>query len=142
MTNSHKLISLAAVLLILAALPVQAQIANPMTFKTAFPFYVGNAKMPAGEYRISQPGVGDNLLLIESLTGSHSAFVEIDPTTADQPHPQSEITFSRYRNIDFLSAVWVQGQKAGMQVETSKYEQTVAKSGAPEKHAVLAANSK
>jgi hypothetical protein len=142
MTNSRKLIFLAGVLSILAAMPMQAQITNPMTFKTAFPFYAGNAKMPAGEYRVSQSGVLDNLLLIESVSGSHAAFVEIDPTTANQPHSQSDVTFNKYGNVEFLDSVWVQGQNAGMQVEPTKYEQNVAKAKTPEKHSLPATNSK
>jgi hypothetical protein len=140
MTKTRKSISLVAVVLILIALPMVAQITNPLTFKTTFPFYVGNAKMPAGEYRVSQPGLEEGLLLIESVSGSHSAFVEIDATTTDQPHPQTDITFNRYHNIDFLNAVWVQGQNSGMQVEPSKYEQSVAKTATPEKHSVSVKN--
>lgn len=142
MTNSRKSILGAALLLILAALPMQAQMTNPMTFKTAFPFYAGNAKMPAGEYRVSQSGVLDNLLLIESVSGSHSAFLEIDPTSANQPHSQSDVTFNKYGNVEFLDSVWVQGQNAGMQVEPTKYEQNIAKAKTPEKHSVQATSSK
>jgi hypothetical protein len=142
MTNFRKVSFFAGVLLLLVVLPLRAQLTNPMTFRTSFPFYVGNAKMPAGEYRVSQSGVLDNLILIESVSGSHSAFVEIDPTSADQPHSQSDVTFKKYGNVEFLNLVWVQGQSAGMQVEPSKYEQNIAKTQTPQKHSVSATNSK
>jgi hypothetical protein len=58
--------------------PAIAQIANGVDFTTTFPFYAGNAKMPAGAYTITQPPDED---------GSHSAFLDIAPTQAANPHP-------------------------------------------------------
>ena len=51
---------LAGALLLTFAMFARAQITNEITFETAFPFYAGNAKMPAGSYRVtpgrSRPG--------------------------------------------------------------------------------------
>ena len=40
-------------------MPAVAQIANGVDFTTSFPFYAGNAKMPAGAYTITQPSAED-----------------------------------------------------------------------------------
>ena len=46
----------------------------------------------------------------------HSAYLPFVPIRAQTPHSQTEITFNRYRNIDFLDQIWVQGEKHGMQL--------------------------
>jgi hypothetical protein len=51
-----------------------AQIDNGMDFTTAFSFYAGNAKMPAGSYRITQTDVDTNELSIQSADGKYPAF--------------------------------------------------------------------
>ena len=136
MTKTPKLIFLVATLSILAAWSAYAQINNVLIFKTSFPFYAGNAKMPAGEYRVSQPDTNAPVLLIESESGSHSAFVDFNPTTSEQPHAQSDVTFNKYGGVDFLNLLWVQEQNYGMQVLTTKHEESLAKTATVQKHTV------
>ena len=141
MNSPWKMSILAGLLLLLFALPAVAQITKSMSFETTFPFYAGNAKMPAGAYRVTQPNMSENLLLIESTNGSHSVFVEFSPTTAENPHPQSDVTFNKYDKADFLNMIWVQGQNTGMQLIPEKVEQSAAKAGAPVRHTVAAKGS-
>ena len=117
-----------------------AQITNKVTFDAPAAFYAGNAKMPAGSYTVTQPEPDDNLLLIEDASGSHSAFVEYEVVSSNTPHAQSDVTFNKYGNVDFLSAIWVQGRNSEMQILPSKVEQNAAKAAAAEKHS-LSANS-
>jgi hypothetical protein len=142
MIRSPKLIFLTATLSILVALSTHAQITNVLIFKTSFPFYAGNAKMPAGEYRVTQPDANAPVLLIESESGSHSAFVDFNPTTSEQPHPQSDVTFNKYGGVDFLNLLWVQEQNYGMQVLTTKHEESLAKTATAQKHTVPIKTSK
>jgi len=142
MIRSPKLIFLTATLSILVALSTHAQITNVLIFKTSFPFYAGNAKMPAGEYRVSQPDANAPVLLIERESGSHSAFVDFNPTTSEQPHPQSDVTFNKYGGVDFLNLLWVQEQNYGMQVLTTKHEESLAKTATVQKHTVPIKSSK
>jgi hypothetical protein len=59
---------------------VRAQIVNGIDFTTSFPFYAGNAKMPAGSYKLTQADFDENVLLIESTDGSnYSASSTISP---------------------------------------------------------------
>jgi hypothetical protein len=45
-----KLVVMSGLILSLA-MPVMAQITDAVDFTTSFPFYAGNAKMPAGAYK-------------------------------------------------------------------------------------------
>jgi hypothetical protein len=115
-----------------------AQIANSVKFDAPSTFYAGNAKMPAGSYTVTQPDADSNLLLIESDNGSHSAFVEYEVASSKTPHAQSDVTFNKYGNVEFLSAIWVDGRKSEMQILKSKVEQNAAKDAAAEKHSLSA----
>jgi hypothetical protein len=44
---------------LLSVLPLAAQIDNGVNFTTSFPFYAGNARMPAGSYKITQSDMDD-----------------------------------------------------------------------------------
>ena len=120
-------------------MPALAQIANGVDFTTSFPFYAGNAKMPDGAYTITQPPDEENtVLLIQGKDGSHSAFLDIAPTQAANPHPNSDVTFNKYGTTDYLSQVWVTGQNYGMQILPTKAEQKAASNAAAEPHSVAA----
>jgi hypothetical protein len=138
MNTLKKLIVPMGLLTILCAIPSMAQITNSVKFDAPSAFYAGNAKMPAGSYTASQPNADENLLLIEDASGSHSAFVEYEVVTSNTPHVQSDVTFNKYGNVDFLSAIWVQGRNSGMQILPSKAEHNAAKAAAAEKHSLSA----
>jgi hypothetical protein len=123
---------------VLCAIPSMAQIANKVTFEAPSAFYAGNAKMPTGSYTASQPNVDDNLLLIEDASGSHSAFVEYEVVSSNTPHAHSDVTFNKYGNVDFLSAIWVEGRNSEMQILQSKVEKNAAKAASANKHSLSA----
>ena len=127
MKTTWKWASIGVVLTVLIALSAPAQNTTIiMTFTTTFPFYAGNAKMPAGEYKVLQTS-NTGVLSLESTSGSHSAFVEVRSTRVDQAHAQPVVTFKKYGDIYFLRRFWVGGQRSGMRVFPSKFEQTQAK---------------
>jgi hypothetical protein len=138
MNTLQKLIAPVGLLLALCAIPSMAQITNQVTFDAPSAFYAGNAKMPAGSYRVTQPDDNSDLLLIEDTNGSHSAFVEYEIVSLSTPHVQSDVTFNKYGNVDFLNAIWVQGRNSEMQILPSKVEQIAAKAAAAEKHSLSA----
>src|SRR5882762_4299452 len=105
MSTVKKQIALMGLLSVLFAIPAMAQIANSVTFETPSSFYAGNAKMPAGSYTVSQANLDDNLLLIEDTSRSHSAFVEYVVASSDTPHAQTDVTFNKYANVDFLNTI-------------------------------------
>jgi len=140
MNTLKKLIVGMGLMLILGAIPSMAQIDNGVTFEARSAFYAGNAKMPAGSYKLTQPDVDANLLLLESADGSHSVFVEYEIVPSDTPYAQSDVTFNKYGKVDFLNAIWIQGRNSEMQVVPSKFEQNTAKAAAAEKHTLAAKN--
>ncbi len=125
-------------LCLLFTISATAQITNSVNFTTAFPFYAGNTKMPAGSYRITPSSYSNTVLLIESSTGSHSAFIEYTPTQAETGHAATDVTFKKYGTTEFLDRIWVGGQKFGMQIDPTKVEQKLAEGGTPNAHSVPA----
>src|ERR1700719_4041562 len=140
MNIGKKLIIPMGLLSVLFAIPSMAQIANAVTFEAPAAFYAGNAKMPAGSYRVTQPDMDSNLLLIETANGSHSVFVEYEVVSSNTPHTESDVTFNKYGKVEFLNALCVQGQQSEMQIMPSKIEQNTAKAAAAEKHSLSAKN--
>jgi hypothetical protein len=138
MNTLKKLIVTMGLLSVAFTIPTMAQISNRVTFDAPSAFYAGNAKMPAGSYTVSQPDPDNNLLLIEDANGSHSVFVEYVVAHSDTPHAQSDVTFNKYGEADFLSAIWVQGRNSEMQILPSKLEQNTSKAAAAEKHSLSA----
>ena len=126
MKNVSKIIVRIGILSLLSVMPLAAQIINRVDFTTSFPFYAGNAKMPAGSYRITQSISDGSILQIQSNDGAHSALVEIIPTQSVQPQPHSDVTFHKYGDIDYLDQIWIEGQDYGMEVDPTKAEMKAA----------------
>jgi hypothetical protein len=140
MSTLRSLIVRMALLSLLHAIPCLAQIGNSVTFDAPSTFYAGNAKMPAGSYRLTQPDTDSQLLLLESTDGSHSVFVEYEVVSSDTPHVHSDVTFNKYGKVDFLNAIWIQGRNSEMEVLPSKFEQNTAKAATAQKHSLSAKN--
>jgi hypothetical protein len=138
MKRFSKLAGRMALISLLSAMPLMAQIDNGMNFTTSFPFYAGNVKMPAGSYTITHTDIDETQLLIESNDGKFSAFLEFLPTQAEQPHVKSDVTFHKYGDTDYLNRIWVEGQQYGMKIEPTKAEKKAAAKAAVEEHTVSA----
>src|ERR1700688_584738 len=123
---------------LLSVMPLAAQIDNGVDFTTTFPFYAGNAKMPAGSYRITQSDIDSSVLQIQSVDGPYSAFVDFIPTHAEQPHPQSDVTFHKYGDTDYLNRLWIDGQRFGMKVDPTKAETKAAANANVVEHSLVA----
>jgi hypothetical protein len=136
MKNLLKVAAASGLLCLLSIMPAVAQIVNAVEFTTAFPFYAANTKMPAGSYRITPSSYNSQLLLIESTTGTHSAFIEYLPTQAESGHATTDVSFKKYGTAEFLNRIWVGGQTFGMQIEPTKVEAKLAAGAQPEVHSV------
>ena len=117
MKNVSKLVVKMGLLSLLSVMPLAAQIVNGVDFTTPFPFYAGDAKMPAGSYKITQSDMDESVLQIQSTDGLHSALVEFIPTHSAQSHPHSDITFHKYGDTEYLNRIWVEGQRYGMKID-------------------------
>jgi hypothetical protein len=122
MKDVSKLVARMGLLSLLSVMPLAAQIENGVDFTTTFPFYAGNAKMPAGSYKITQSDVDARILRIQSNDGLHTALIDIIPTQSAQPHPHSDVTFHKYGDAEYLNRIWVEGQEYGMKVDPARAE--------------------
>jgi hypothetical protein len=138
MKNVSKLVAGMGLLSLLSVMPLAAQIDNGVDFTTSFPFYVGNAKMPAGSYKITQSDMDAPILEIQSNNGVHSALVDFIPTQSAQPHPHSDVTFHKYGDTEYLNRIWVQGQEYGMKVDPTKAETKAAANANVVEHSLSA----
>ena len=138
MKNVSKLVVGMGLLSLLSVMPLAAQIDNGVNFTTSFPFYAGNAKMPAGSYKITQSDMDASILQIQSTDGAHSALVEFIPTHSAQPHPHSDVTFHKYGDTEYLNRIWVQGQEYGMKVDPTKAETKAAANANVVEHSLSA----
>ena len=96
--------------------------------------------MPAGSYKISQTNIDSSVLQIQSSDGLHSALVEFIPRQAEQPHSQSDVTFHKYGDTDYLNRIWVNGQRYGMKVDPTKAETKAAANASAVEHSIVANN--
>jgi hypothetical protein len=138
MKNFGKVVLKMGLLSLLSVMPLAAQIVNGVDFTTSFPFYAGNAKMPAGSYKITQPDMDESFLQIESIDGAHSAFIDFIPTQSGQPHPHSDVTFHKYGDTEYLNRIWVEGQEYGMKVDPTKAETKAAAIANAVEHSLVA----
>ena len=123
MKHTLKIALAAAALSMGSALPALAQtIDDHIDFKASFPFYAGDKQMPAGTYRITQPDMNSDHVLIESTDGSYSAFVDYIPTFSLQPREKTSVTFQKDGGIDYVSRISVEGENYGMRFEPTKTE--------------------
>ena len=127
MNSVGKFVVKMGLLSLLSVMPLAAQIDNGVDFTTSFPFYAGDTKLPAGHYKVTQPNLDDDLLLVESINGgAHSVFVKFVPTHSAQPHPESDITFQKIGDTDYLNRLQIEGQNYGIKFATSKVETEAA----------------
>ena len=126
MNSIGKLVVRIGFLSLLSVMPLAAQIDNGVDFTTSFPFYAGDAKLPAGNYRVSQPDMDVQILRIQNIDKPQSTFVDFIPTQSLQPHRNSAVSFEKYGDTDYLDRVWIEGQTYGIKTDPTKVEAEAA----------------
>jgi hypothetical protein len=91
-------------------------------------------KLPAGNYRVSQPEMGDEILQIQNLDLSRSVFVDFTPTESVQPHRNSAVSFEKYGDTDYMDRVWIGGETYGMKTDPTRVEAAAAAAVNAEQH--------
>jgi hypothetical protein len=122
MNTLGKLVVGLAFLPLLSALPLVAQVDDGVDFTTAFAFYAGSTKLPAGSYKITQPDMNVHVLRVTSTGGTRAAFVNFLPTESVEPYERSVVTFRRYGGSDYLDRVSIGGETDGVELEPGKAE--------------------
>jgi hypothetical protein len=123
MNSVGKLVVRIGFLSLLSVMPLAAQIDNGVDFTTSFPFYAGKTQLPAGNYRVSQPDMGAEILRIQNIDKPQSTFVDFIPTQSLLPHRRSAVSFEKYGDTDYLDRVWISGQTYGIEVDPTRVEE-------------------
>ena len=108
-----------------------AQIVGDLDVDIPFQFHAGNARLPAGKYRIHVLDGSDlTVMEITSADGSTSALFEVQDAEANATPAKSELIFNKYGNRYFLAKLFDEGNPSGSAVDESRYEKTVSKAAA------------
>ena len=130
--QGFKTITMLSLLLMLAAISVNAQqlSENKIAVTIPFDFAVDETKLPAGNYtlrRIVLPSTYDRLV-IQSVDGSGDSHTGMTrPNRTSEAPKQSNIVFNRYGDQYFLSQVWMAGSDTGRDLFQSRNERNLAK---------------
>jgi hypothetical protein len=138
-TRRHQLLSLFVALVLaltIYATKARAQIVGDLEVNIPFQFHAGNAKLPAGQYRIHMLDNSDlTVMEISSADGSASALFEVQDAEANSTPRKSELIFNKYGNRYFLAKLFDEGNPSGSQVLKSRYEKRISQEAAePQAH--------
>ncbi|HXN54266.1 MAG TPA: hypothetical protein VN943_20220 [Candidatus Acidoferrum sp.] len=108
-----------------------AQIVGDLEVNIPFQFHAGNAKLPAGQYRIRMLDDSDlTVMEITSADGSTSALFQVQAADANSTPAKSELIFNKYGNRYFLAKLFEEGNPNGSQVTESRYEKRISQEAA------------
>jgi hypothetical protein len=128
--RAHQLLPLFIALVLaltIGASKTKAQIIDDLEVNIPFQFHAGDAKLPAGEYRIHVLENSDLALMeIVSADGSTSALFQIRESDANAAPAKNELIFNKYGNRYFLAELFEEGNATGSQVAESRYEKVVS----------------
>jgi hypothetical protein len=105
----------------------EAQIVGDIEVNVPFQFQAGNAKLPAGEYRIHMLDDSNlTVMQISSADGSTSTVFQVEDTEATSAATKSEVIFNRYGDQYFLAKLFEEGSAIGSEVIESRTEKTIS----------------
>lgn len=132
-----------AAIALLGATAAQAQITETITFKTNFPFTVGNTTYPAGSFNVKRADDTD-VSVLEITNGTTATLFAIEPESqAPTQKVKDEVVFKKYGDNYVLSDIWDSVDGTGARAEVSRAEQRHAKKhGTPTKASVKSARMK
>jgi hypothetical protein len=108
-----------------------AQIVGDLDVDIPFQFHAGNARLPAGKYRIHVLDGSDlTVMEITSADGSTSALFEVQDAEANATPAKSELIFNKYGNRYFLAKLFDEGNPSGSQLLKSRYEKKISQATA------------
>ena len=135
--SAFAIAALLGLLLVGAVGSAQAQ----QSFKVNIPFAftADKATLPAGEYVVQRPAIGGpRVLLLQRIDGSAAAIVTAMSVQANDWQSQTCLVFQRYGDHYFLSQMWTEGNKSGLQLYKSQREKELARNETPSQVTLLA----
>jgi hypothetical protein len=120
-----------------------AQIVGDLEVDIPFQFHAGNAKLPAGKYRIRMLDNSDlTVMEISSADDSTSALFQVQEVEVSSQPAKSELIFNKYGDRYFLARLFDEGNPSGSQVVESKYEKRISGQAATAQEHVPASHRK
>jgi len=112
-------------------LPSVARADGWVTAKIPFDFIVGDTRLPAGDYTISESSAGPTVLLVEGANGARVSFVStITARSMDGNATQPDVEFQTVGKDHFLSRVDMHdGMAREIVLSPSIIEKELVKSG-------------
>jgi hypothetical protein len=102
----------------------QAQIVGNLEVKIPFPFYVGDTKLPPGEYAVHQRDDSNvRIMEISSADGTISALFDAKDAVANSTPRKTELIFNKYGDRYFLAELFDEGNPSGSRLVESRYEE-------------------
>lgn len=150
MMNRRIMSVLVGLTLLLAMVPAFAQANGFMgydvqvKFKAPMAFYAGDKLLPAGEYTVTQTGGEQaNAILIRGK-GKNEAVVQVDVVNSSKPVKDTEVTFNKYGDKDYIASIITPQGGGGtitqtsfvLKVQPSAGEQAAAKAAQAAAHSV------
>ena len=133
-TRKYQLLSLfIALLFVFAIYPttVRAQIDGDLEVNIPFQFHAGNARLPAGKYRVHMLSDSDsNVMEITSADGATSAVFEVHQEDPSSIPSKGELIFNQYGDRYFLAKVVDGGNPIGSALVESRCEKTLGQATA------------
>ena len=126
---THRVIMFTAAATLAGVSLANAQVVDPVEFTTAFPFSVGNTKLPAGRYEIRRDEDDPSLYRIEGRDNKVGTFFAVEPASLPKPPAKTEILFKRYGQGYVLKSVWEEGDTDGFQTAVAEAERHHVKAG-------------
>jgi len=88
-------------------------------FKVPMAFYAGDKLLPAGEYEVKQTGGEQaNTILIRGK-GKNEAVVSVEIVNSSKPVKDSEVTFNKYGDRDYIASIITPQAGGGSVTQTS-----------------------
>ena len=130
--QAFKTITMLSLLLMLAAVSVNAQKLsdNSIAVNIPFDFAFGETRLPAGNYtlrRVVLPSSYDRVVIQSADGRGDTRTVMTRPNRTSEVQKQSNLVFNRYGDQYFLSQVWMAGSDTGRDLFQSRNERNLAR---------------
>ena len=116
-----------------------AQAQQSIRVNIPFAFMADKAALPAGEYLVQRPAIGGpRVLMLQRVDGSAAAIVPAMSVQANDWQTETYLVFHRFGDSYFLSQIWTEGNKSGLQLYKSPREKELARNETPGEVTLLA----
>jgi len=112
--------------LLIYPVKAHAHVMGELEANIPFAFHAGNAKLPAGKYRIHAPADSDvDVMEITSADGKMSALFQVQDAGDNTSPANTELIFNKSGNRYFLAKLFQEGSPSARQVLASRYEKSM-----------------